>query len=326
MKVIIYSFLHLPKCIRMEKIALPLLCLFAFFWQACSDDPSAKASKKQQKEYDTSVYAIGERYKDSLRGYMTDLAGVTDIKALLCQQWEHEEDRKVLRGSGPSRYPYRGFAFFSDGTMVLSPRDFLMPGKWSYADADKMITVSLADGRTSRYKIKALAADELVLLDKGESGASPETYVGQAFTHNRPEDDPFHPSNIAWRNKPRQPESPAAIAKRVGGCIHFYRLFYNDNLMRDNKQISFAGLPSCFNWYYGGIGVQKAEKLEGDWVDCFYDRKQALQAHAMLEKLITEKFHWTKGEFDWRVKTVKVLQQMDDRWAMREGELTVDSR
>lgn len=297
----------------MKRTVLPLLLLLFCFY-SCSENPKPGASKGGGNGSSTDVVEIAADYIDSLRQQVNDLHDVSDIKALLCQQWEHAEDKKEAEtygGSSSFTMVYRGMAFFNDGTVVTNPRSFISFGTWQYSDDDKIILINLDNGDRYRYKIKAVAANELLLDDLDDGQSKTEKYVAQAFAYKKNERDPFYVANNQWRIKPTQSETLAQINKRVKDCVRFYGLFYNDNLVRDTSIISFVGLPSCFNWYNSGIGVQTADKLSDEWKGCFYNMEQALQAHAILEKLITKKYHWTKGPFDWRVKTAKVLQQMN---------------
>jgi hypothetical protein len=302
----------------MIKTALPLL-LAAFCFCHCSDSqkgPSRSSESKGGSDAYKDAKDIAKDYSLSLQQLIIDILDIKDIKTLLCQQWEHQEDKaeaQTYGGSASFTMVYRGLAFFNDGTVVRNPRGYINFGTWKYNDADKIISISLNDGDAYRYKIKAVAADELQLIDLDEPTPKVETYIAQAFCYRKNSDDPFYGANNQWRIKPRKPETPAQINKRVKDCVRFYSLFYNDNLLRDTSMISFVGLPSCFSWYNSGIGVQLPDKLSDEWIGCFYDKAQALKAQAILEDLITQKYDWTRGDFDWRIKTAKVLQQMNER-------------
>lgn len=308
----------------MKRMAIPLL-LVVFGFCYCSDGQKSPAKSSDNKgdgeAYEDVIDAGDTRdtvrdYKLSLQQLIIDILDIKDIKTLLCQQWEHQEDKndaKAYGTTGSFTMVYRGLVFFNDGTVVRNPRGYISLGTWQYNDADKIISINLNDGDSYRYKIKAVAADELQLIDLDEASPKVETYVAQAFCYRKNSDDPFYGANNQWRIKPRQPETDAQINKRVRDCVRFYGLFYNDNLLRDTAVISFVGLPSCFSWYNSAIGVQMADKLSDEWKNCFYNEAQALKAHSLLENLITQKYHWTKGNFDWRVKTAKVLQQMNEK-------------
>lgn len=296
----------------MKRTVLPLV-LLVFCFCYCSDNPNPTSRKEDSIDPNADPSAFAKAYIDSLRPQSVNLANITDIKTLLCQQWEHKEDKdEVATYGGSANFVtvYRGMAFFNDGSVVRNPRSYISFGTWTYDDNKKIISINLKAGDNYRYKIMALSASELKWIDLDDARPKVETYVAQSFSYKQNELDPFYGANNQWRIKPGKPETPEQINKRVKDCVRFYSLFYNDNLLRDTSIISFVGLPSCFKWYSSGIGVLTVDKLGDEWKDCFYDKAQALKAHALLENLITQKYHWTKGRFDWRVKTAKVLQQM----------------
>ena len=72
---------------------------------------------------------------------LTDISTVKDTKVLLTQNWENKDDAQEAELSGGSaafEMPYRGFSFFSDGTVVQNPRDAVQFGKWSVDDVGKL--------------------------------------------------------------------------------------------------------------------------------------------------------------------------------------------
>ncbi len=281
-------------------------CITLLLWFASCAEGTATA---------TETKPPAQIYIDSLKGFTIRLEQETNIKKLLCQQWEHAEDAADAKASGGGssfEMVYRGFAFFDDGLVTQNPRGELHLGKWTFDEAAKTITVLPEDGPPVKYKINALAADELLLTELGEAGAKKQKYRANAFRHQNNTADPFYPANNRWRKQPRQSETDEAIAKRVKDCVGFYLKFYKDNLLRDSSTISFTGFPTCFNWYDGGIYTVKAADLELQWMTCFYDRSQALKAHALMEKMVMRKYQWTKGLNNWVVKNTKVLQQMYD--------------
>ncbi|HQW83759.1 MAG TPA: hypothetical protein PK987_04830, partial [Ferruginibacter sp.] len=92
--------------------------------------------------------------------------------------------------------------------------------------------------------------------------------------------------------------------------IHFFLLFYKSALDKDEKTVSFWGLPSCFKWYGGGIFLKKEKELKENWINCFYNKEQAMQAYHLAEKLMEVKYTWPKGEQNWLKLNLAVLEQM----------------
>ena len=139
-------------------------------------------------------------------------------------------------------------------------------------------------------------------------------FSSDGIVHKRPEEDPFHPSNNRWRIKPSSSETDKQILDRVKQCIHFYALFFQDNHQRQETDISFIGLPNCFVWYNGGIGLPMEVELDNKWIDCFYSKKEALKGYQMLKTLIEKHvLVWPEHPTSWIKETAEMLDQMHDK-------------
>ena len=251
--------------------------------------------------------------KDTIVSTLADLSASTDVRKLLCQNWENKDDAEeaALSGGGEGlEQPYRGFSFFADSTVVENPRDNIRFGKWSMNDADKLIHIVFDGNVKKQYKIAAIGARQMILLNMTDKQKI--VYRADAKVQQDILDDPFYSSNNLWRIKPKQSETDDAIQSRTEQCVQFYAKFLADNAGRGANIISFAGLPSCFKWYRGGISVTNKDKLETKWLNCFYSKEQALKGHAMLEKIISKKYKWNKKERDWVRQSADVMKQMYD--------------
>jgi hypothetical protein len=132
-----------------------------------------------------------------------------------------------------------------------------------------------------------------------------------AKAHRNMYNDPFHPSNLWWCMPPSRPETDSAIHARVRASVKFFALYLRDNILRKKAKINFAGLPDIFNWYSGGIGLSDPELVDDSWINCFYNKEQAMQGYEMLKKLIVEhEFNWPKRAPSWVHQTHSVLEQM----------------
>lgn len=293
----------------MKKNTIPFIALLLVL--GCGESkrkPPAPIVSKETNQRNS----FEKGFLDSLRQQITNIKEERDIEQLLCQQWEHEEDKidsRHMDYNSQIEVPYRGFAFFKDGKVLKNPHGQAIAGTWMYDDAAKTITVKSNNGATEQYKINAIAVDELVLSKVGDNRAQRQKYVGQTFVHKVITDDPFYPANNTWRMKPASSETDEAIRKRVKGCVKFYMLYFADAIVRDSSMISFTGLPGCFKWYSGGIGIINAKELPDSWMDCFYNKQQALKGQALMEEVIVEKYDWPYSNH-WVIQTAFVLQQV----------------
>ena len=202
------------------------------------------------------------------------------------------------------------FHFSNDLTVVQNPRDAIQLGTWNLAATGKLITITYADGSQAQYKIASLSTKKMILLNTVDQKQTEYRSDGKA--HKNITDDPFYGSNNQWRKKPMHMETDSAVKLRMAQCIVFYLKFLEDNLAREGKTISFAGLPAIFKWYSGGIGVTRKENLEQKWINCFYNKEQAYKAQTMLEDIITKKYKWDATETSWVKQDVDVMKQIYD--------------
>jgi hypothetical protein len=281
------------------KIFLLTAAFFVMILTACNNAPKS--------------VTVNTTEKDSVVSTFTDLTAITDIKKLLCQDWENKEDAEdaALSGDGEGlEIPYRGISFFEDATLVENPRDKMRFGKWTLNEADKLIDIEYSKGGKAQYKIAAIGAKQLVLMNVSDQKKI--EYRADAKMQKNPADDPFHVSNNQWRIKPGKPESDSAIKFRTEQCVLFYAKFFADNAGRKANIISFVGLPSCFKWYRGGVSVTAKDKLQPKWLNCYYNNEQAYKAHSMVENIIGKKYKWNKEEANWVKQSADVIMQMYD--------------
>lgn len=233
---------------------------------------------------------------------------------LLCQGWAMEDDVDALSGmeeDSKIEIPYRSFYFAANGTFIKNPRNAMDYGNWVYDDTKKTITLnysSIAD--KDIYKIAALASDELKLLNIGINTSTILKFISSARRFKDPQEEPFALQNNGWRIKPGKKEADSAIHQRLKDNLHFFILFYKSAIIKDDKEVSFWGLPSCFKWYGAGIFIKRKEELKESWIDCFYNKEQAMKAYTLAEKLIEKKYTWPKGEPNWLKQNLYVLEQM----------------
>ncbi|MEO6549638.1 MAG: hypothetical protein ABIN94_16675 [Ferruginibacter sp.] len=250
---------------------------------------------------------------DHLVTSMKDLSTITNTKVLLCQNWENKEDAEdaALSSDGDGlEIPYRGFSFFEDGTLVENPRDKMRFGKWSVDESGKMISIVYDNGSKAKYIIDSLTPIKMILANAADKKKA--AYRADAMTEITPSDNPFYGANNLWRIKPQTAETDTAIKLRTEQCVLFYAKFLADNANRKARVISFVGLPTCFKWYRGGVSIKSKDKVEPRWINCYYNKDQAMKAHAMLEHIISKKYQWDKEEKNWVLQSAGVVKQMYD--------------
>ncbi len=273
---------------------------------SCNDATDKPGTKKEEK------FTTNE--KNENWGKLIYLDTAENIYNILCQDWVLEDDAESLEGMNESsqfEMPYRSFYFSTKGTFVKNPRNTFDYGNWSYDDAVKTITINnVIDKTKDIYKIAKIAANELVLVNVGENSTTNLKFIAPAKRFKNATDEPYYLENNRWRIKPKAKESDSAIHQRLKENIYFFILFYRSALAKDDKHVSFWGLPSCFKWYGGAVFLKKKEQLKENWISCFYNKEQAMQAHALADRLLSEKFDWPKNEQNWLKLNLAVLELM----------------
>ena len=282
--------------------------LMGYYLCLISCNNNAGDSKATVKTATDTSNEIKAQYANNL----IDLSGNKNMNELLCQGWEFSEDLENLPNSSEAEgmLPFRSFYLSPDSTYIRNPRNLLEYGRWRFDNATKMIVMQERSGAKTEYKLGGLAAKELVVVKKGESNDAKLRFVSSGKRYRNASNDPFHISNNLWRVAPKKAENDAAIKQRLKGFIHFHILFYRDNLAKDEKAISFYGLPTCVKWYAGGIFIIKEKDLPSNWIQCFFNKEQAQKARLMMEEIVSKKYHWPKGNISWVIKNLNVLEQM----------------
>ncbi len=233
---------------------------------------------------------------------------------ILCQGWVLEDDAEGLEGmteSSKFEIPYRSFYLSTEGSFIKNPRNTFDHGNWTYDEAGKAITLNNTIDRTKDvYKIAKIASDELTLVNVGVNSSTNLKFIAPGKRFKNANEEPFFLENNRWRMKPKAKETDSAVHQRLKENIYFFITFYKAVLAKDEKIVSFWGLPSCFKWYGGGIFIKKENELQENWIACFYNKDQAMQAYRLAEKLLEQKYTWPKEEQNWLKLNLAVLEQM----------------
>ena len=273
---------------------------------SCNDTGDKAGSKKDDRVIDN--------VKQERSNKIIYLDTAENIYNILCQDWVLEDDAEGLEGmteSSQFEIPYRSFYFSTKGTFVKNPRNTFDYGSWLYDDAAKTITINNSiDVGKDVYKIAKIAYDEMTLVNVGINSATNLKFIAPGKRYKNANEEPYFLENNRWRIKPKSKETDSMIHKRLKENIYFFILFYRSALAKDDKTVSFWGLPSCFKWYGGAIYLKKEEELKENWINCFYSKSQAMQAYALADKLLSQQYNWPKGERNWLKLNLAVVELM----------------
>ncbi len=273
---------------------------------SCNNESSKNKTVKEDK--------VSGDTKSEKKPELVYLDTAESISNILCQDWVLEGDVDGLEGmeeNSKFEIPYRSFYFSTKGTFVKNPRNTFDYGTWTYDDAAKTITLNNSiDKSKDVYKIAKIAYDELTLVNVGVNSATNLKFIAPGKRFKNANDEPYCLENNRWRIRPTSKESDSAIHQRLKENLYFFILFYKSALAKEDKTVSFWGLPSCFKWYGGAIFIKKKEELKENWINCFYNEEQAMQAYKLADKLLSQHYNWPKGEQNWLKLNLAVVELM----------------
>ena len=147
-----------------------------------------------------------------------------------------------------------------------------------------------------------------------ENGPAHLRFISESVVHRDAINDPLYPDNNWWRIPPRREESNEELRKRLKNCVHFFSLFFKEVHFKQSKDINYAGFPTCFRWYNGGLGLEVRDDLDERWVRCFYNDAQARKAYDMLGVIISAHvLKWPEHPTSWVKQLYEVLDQLEER-------------
>lgn len=244
-----------------------------------------------------------------------DASAAKDTFYLLTQYWELKDadhplssDVSFTNGEGVIYDP--GIVFMVDSSVLENPVGEMSYGKFSLKG--NTINVNFDDGIKAAYIIDRINKDELILLRTERKHTSQLTYKATNTSWPHSDKNPFAKQNYTWSQKPKKSETDAEIKDRVKQYVQFCVYYFDGYINGGAAQIDFNALPTCLDWYQGGITIQNENKLDKKWSDCFYSQKQAYKGRQMLEDAIVKKYNWDEKEANWMKQIVPVLQQIHD--------------
>lgn len=236
-----------------------------------------------------------------------------DTFHLLCQYWQLADaelptSKDISFTNDDGILFQSGIIFMTDSLMLENPKGEMSYGKFKVNG--NTINVDFDDGRKAIYKIGRLHKDELWLRRTENKHVSQLTFKASNTYWADANKNPFAKQNYQWVQRPNKPESAEGIKKRAKESVQFYAYYFDGFADGGATKINFDAIPSCFNWYAGGITIQSENKLDKKWINCFYSKEQAFQARQILQDAIMKKYYWDTTQSNWVKQTALVLKQI----------------
>lgn len=238
-----------------------------------------------------------------------------DTFHLLCQYWqlvdaEHPTSKDISFTNDKGILINPGIVFMTDSIVLENPTGEMAYGKFKLSG--NTLQVTFESGVKAIYKIGRLNKNELFLKRTINKQTSELTYKATNTQWDDASKNPFSKQNYQWALKPKNPETDEGIKKRSKEYVNFCANYFKGFADGGATKINFEALPSCFNWYQGGITIQSEAKLDKKWANCFYSEEQALKARQILEDALSKKYDWDTTQTNWVKQTALVLQQISD--------------
>src|SRR6185312_1565172 len=257
----------------------------------------------------------GEPSQDKNEKLIDTASEIPDTFHLLTQYWEltdadNPTSKDISFTADDGAEYVSGLVLMTDSTVLENPVGEMTYGKYDLKG--NTISVNFDDKRKAIYLIDQINKEQLVLSRTEKKHTSKLTYKATSTQWPNSDKNPFSLQNYQWSKKPVTPESDEQIKSRVKGYVQFCAYYFQGFLNGNAAQIDFNALPTCLNWYQGGISIENEDKLNPKWIDCFYSKAQAYKGRQMLEDAIVKKYKWDEKETNWMKQIVPVLQQIHD--------------
>jgi len=238
------------------------------------------------------------------------------LENAISQVWEFEDAdkthwNKIFWDSVTDTRQYPELALFPDHSALMNPRVELRMGTWTLDKENGEMSLQWKDGSADLFIVRQRALRQMEVAWHRGGDLALVRLKSDAIVHKRAAEDPYYPANNRWRVRPAAKETREQLRRRIRDCVRWYALFFMDNHNRQETEISFSGLPSCFEWYNGGIGMQSKSSLDKRWMACFYSEDQAYTAYDMIAgELEKHELKWPEHPTSWVKQTGEVLQQL----------------
>lgn len=304
----------------MNKPLLYYLCCLTVF-SACRDMGS---SSRTVSHDDSTKVLSGPPAKAIVSDLDSSMVALKTFQTLsledaISQVWKFEDAdkthwKKIFWDSVNDTRQYPELALFPDHSALLNPRWEIKIGTWTLDKENGEMSLLWKDGSADLFIVRQRALRQMELAWHRGGDLALVRLQSDAIVHKRAVEDPYYPSNNQWRVRPKTKETREQLRHRIQDCVRWYALFFMDNYKRQATEIAFEGLPSCFEWYNGGIGMQSKSSLDKRWIMCFYSEDQAYTAYDMIAaELGKHELKWPEHPTSWVKQTGEVLLQLTDK-------------
>jgi hypothetical protein len=245
------------------------------------------------------------------------------LKTTVVNNWATSKSMQTLN-AGDSLYQFPkkqndNFLFSFTGSSVLNinpdqtftslgiHQNFFF-GKWKFNESvNSLILITKSD--TCTLKILKLDDNEMLLegkvigylnkdsikATKAKEAHKPDTLIRKITLsvdnsyHSGGNEDYFALKNNLWRIKPKDPETPAQINKRISGSLRFAIMYLSAHQKDDQVSLEPIALPIVIA--FNGVQMQAVDDSRQEWKEIFYDNIDAMNAYHILNMAFLGNFN-----------------------------------
>lgn len=208
--------------------------------------------------------------------------------------------------------------FFPNNTYTALQGYTINEGNWKFSRDGKLLFGSneMQIDRFETKRSKNFLISDVAIADQGINAKL--RWVEEAEMLEDFKEDPFYSANNQWRKKPKNKETDAQIRARLLNYIQHFANILNASTEREHDVVSFAHSMGIIRVYRGGIGRVKKENIEKDWINCFYDKEDAMKAYELFSRYLVRGKYKGGTTGDWVKDDYNILLSIYDEIENKE--------
>lgn len=245
--------------------------------------------------------------KPSVNPYYNEILGSWRMSEIIIFDKDNPEIDEMMRIMMGQELKSKGLVlhFFPDSTYTELTEYSTTTGNWEFLSDNTIrfgefeLTIKNFETINSKKFLIASIVNEEDELN-GEFRFSQDGKMLENFKK-----DPFYGENNKWRNRPLRKETNEEIRERLLNYILHYAYILNASVERDQSAVSFAHSMGLIQQFRGGIGRIPKNKINEDWINCFYDEEDAMKAFYLFSSYLNKGVYkggstgsWVKDNYE----------------------------
>ncbi len=193
-------------------------------------------------------------------------------------------------------------SFFENGeyTELMGNGDYILGTYKLSADNRTLIFAdSLHNSNPVKIKLEKAQGGKHLLILSVESKNLEMTFVKDAEPLKDFKDDPFYSTNNQWRIRPKQPENPGQLTRRLANYIGHLAFILKAAKERKQDIVSFEFSQGPVQIYNGGIGARPYKIVPDYWKKYFFNENDASSAYMIFDEYLRTSTYKGAGTGDW---------------------------